>query len=176
MVQNTESTIKDESESRTSLSDLEDSPLNGEVYLKRKRNWNTSIPWPSNESPIWKYWSLLASVCCIILLATTFFYKNEQSRMGIESLQSTSSSPLMGYPHPVETWKKENLIETKYYRDLRYMTLDHESDYLWQEHLFMSTGNIRVPGEDGNTSLMSISMYRSTLSINRNEKRRRNVG
>ncbi|KAF2493674.1 hypothetical protein BU16DRAFT_465495 [Lophium mytilinum] len=67
---------------------------------------------------------------------------------------------LAKYPHEVDRWNRDKLIETKYYRDTRYMSIDHEYDYLWQEHQFMSTGNVRIPGENGkNASLMSISMF-----------------
>lgn len=69
----------------------------------------------------------------------------------------------------------ENLVETQYYRDTRYMTLDRDADWLWQEYVFrdqvpinhtngtpryllMSTGNIRIPDGKGNMSLKSISM------------------
>ncbi|KAF2734830.1 hypothetical protein EJ04DRAFT_436364 [Polyplosphaeria fusca] len=61
---------------------------------------------------------------------------------------------------PANSWNK-NVVERVFYRDLRYMTLDHDMDYLWQEHLFMATGNIRIPPQDGegNASLKSIAMF-----------------
>lgn len=38
------------------------------------------------------------------------------------------------------------------------MTLDKSMDYLWQDHIHMVTGNIRLPDGKGNTTLKSISM------------------
>lgn len=61
----------------------------------------------------------------------------------------------------VKSWKKENLIELKYYRDLRYMTLSHDADWLWKEHLDMLSGNIILPAAKNGSSkatLKSISM------------------
>ena len=62
------------------------------------------------------------------------------------------------YPHPADSWKKDNLVETRFFRDLRYMSLDPENDYLWKEHLFINTGNIQLPDETGNTALKGIAM------------------
>ncbi|KKA18174.1 hypothetical protein T310_7873 [Rasamsonia emersonii CBS 393.64] len=153
--------IADGNASRTSVSDLEDSPLTGneEQRFQLKQHRKCRPQWPANDSPIWKVWSLIMTVCSLLLLLSTVIHRNNPKPEILASCRTTS--PLENYPHPVETWKKENLIETKYYRDLRYMTLDHEADYLWREHVLMATGNIRVPSEDGeeNGTLMSISMF-----------------
>jgi hypothetical protein len=70
------------------------------------------------------------------------------------------NDPLEVYSLGVESYKEENIVTTKFYEDLRYMTLDHESDYLWEEHLHMVTGNMKLPPteENGNSSLKAIAM------------------
>lgn len=72
----------------------------------------------------------------------------------------TIDDRLDGYPMGIESYLEENIVTTKFYKDLRYMTLDHEADYLWQEHLHMVTGNIKLPpaDENGNASLKAIAM------------------
>ncbi|KAK2742662.1 hypothetical protein FQN55_007781 [Onygenales sp. PD_40] len=142
--------------SRTSLSDLEDSPLTGDQErFPMRASRRIRFQWPRNENPFWKWWSLAMTICSIVLLGGLISGIN--IRQCSESPGATS--PPLSYPHPKDTWKQENLIETKYYRDLRFMTLDHSLDYVWQEHVLMSTGNIRLPDGKGNTSLKSIAMF-----------------
>jgi hypothetical protein len=71
-----------------------------------------------------------------------------------------TTDPLDGYPLGVDSYREDNIVTTKFYKDLRYMTLDHESDYLWEEHLHMVTGNIKLPPTEdkGNSSLKAIAM------------------
>jgi hypothetical protein len=66
----------------------------------------------------------------------------------------TSSTALNEYPDPIGSWKV-NLIETKYYRNLRYMTLSHDIDWLWKEYTDMATGKA---GDGHNASLKGISV------------------
>ncbi|KAK2867936.1 hypothetical protein FQN49_003322 [Arthroderma sp. PD_2] len=119
----------------TSLSDLEDAPLTHEPeFTSRRPRRRFKLRWPANESPFWKWWSLAMTS------------------------QAGTAMPTLDYPHPAETWNQENLINKKYYRDTRYMTLDKSMDYLWQDHVHMATGNVRLPDGKGNTTLKSVSM------------------
>ncbi|KAK2813774.1 hypothetical protein FQN50_000172 [Emmonsiellopsis sp. PD_5] len=135
---NSDKEAPDSTGSRTSLSDLEDAPLTGDrERFPTRASQRIRFQWPRNENPFWK---------CINI-----------RQQCSESPQATS--PLLNYPHPKDTWKQGNLVETKYYRDMRFMTLDHSLDYVWQEHALMSTGNIRLPDGKGNSTLKSIAMY-----------------
>ncbi|KAF2710789.1 hypothetical protein K504DRAFT_376102 [Pleomassaria siparia CBS 279.74] len=95
--------------------------------------------------------------------STTLQYtKPSTSGTHAESHQPQSvDDRLDGYPLGVDSYKEENIVATKFYRDLRYMTLDHDADYLWEEHLHMITGNIKLPPaeENGNASLKAIAMF-----------------
>lgn len=157
----TEKDIGEGNGSRTSLSDLEDCPLNGNeerFHLKQPRKWRPK--WPGNGSPFWKVWSIAMTASSIILLIFNLNAKITVHKMSTCSSSTTSSVALEEYPDPIESWKKENLIETKYYRDLRYMTLSHDMDWLWKEHTDMATGNVILPAENGhNASLKGISMF-----------------
>jgi hypothetical protein len=144
---------------RNSLSDLEDCPLTGEddkFNFKRPRTWYSKSP--ANNSPIWK-------ICCLLSMALSFIFLvmllNHSKLYACPDSRAVSMPvALENYPSSTQAWKEENLIETKFYRDLRYMSLAHEMDYLWKEHTLMATGNIKIPAKDGtgNSSLMSISM------------------
>lgn len=158
MPYDSENDIVESHASHAGLSNLEECPLNGDNDLiVRKQLRNLKLQWPGNQSFFWKFWSVAMTASSIILFATIIHDGNSQAKL---RPYPGPTSVLRNYPHPIETWKKENLIKTKFYRDLRYMTLDHDADYLWQEHALMSTGNIRLPAEDGsdNSTLMSISM------------------
>lgn len=155
---------------RNSVDDLEDCPLTGEEqdpskrqHRKNHRRWFLSLP--PKESVFWRLWSLSTTVFCFILLLV--LVHDESNSRCEDSADTHKTRKIADYPHPVETWKQENLVETKFYRDLRYMTLDHDADYLWKEHELMSTGNIRIPDGEGskNTSLMSISMWDYPLTL-----------
>lgn len=148
---------------RNSVDDLEECPLTGEEQdlagrgcRQKHSKWYLTLP--AKESVFWRLWSLSTTIFSLILLLV--LVHDESSMRCEDSADTQKTRTIENYPHPVETWKQENLVETKFYRDLRYMTLDHNADYLWKEHELMSTGNIRVPDEEGsrNTSLMSISM------------------
>lgn len=157
---------KDISDSRdqdrpSSSDDLEDCPLTGEdhTFTHRRRRW---ISWPSNESAFWKYYALFATALAFLMLATIIHNSTFAGGCHEDEEPSTSAhvhDALEEYPHPADTWKKDNLVETRFFRDLRYMSLDPESDYLWKEHLFMNTGNIQFPDGKGNTSLKGIAMF-----------------
>lgn len=124
--------------------------------LKRRRRCSSSIAMPPNDSVVWKYWAMFTTALSAILLVGNIISSRGTALCPTEAKKA--SSALSTYPHPVETWKSDNLIQTQYYRDTRYMTLDRNADWLWQEYLLMSTGNIRLPDGKGNTSLKSISM------------------
>jgi hypothetical protein len=151
------------------LSDLEDSPLTPGDHQPRftrrnPRQWRCSFP--AKDSPIWKYWSIGSTVCFLLLIINIIYYEHtaagerwsRASQTSSPQTQQSSATALQDYPDPVDTWKHENLVETKYYRDTRYMTLDRDADYLWREYTLMSTGNIRLPDDNATTSLKSISM------------------
>jgi hypothetical protein len=57
--------------------------------------------------------------------------------------------PLDGCPLGAESYKEDNVVTMRFYRDLRYMTLDHEADNLCEEHLHMVTGNIKLSPAEG---------------------------
>jgi hypothetical protein len=161
----TDSEGKDISDGRThdqssSSEDLEDCPLTGEdhSFAHRRRTW---ISWPAKGSLFWKYYALSVTVFSFLLLATIIHNSTsaiECHEDGEHSIPAHVQDALEGYPHAVDSWKKDNLVETRFFRDLRYMSLDTESDYLWKEHLFMNTGNIQLPDGTGNTSLKGIAM------------------
>ncbi|KAF2176461.1 hypothetical protein K469DRAFT_755633 [Zopfia rhizophila CBS 207.26] len=136
--------VDDTSHRPSSSDDLEDCPLAGEQQrfpLRHRQRW--PVRWFAQDS---------------IAIHTN----STQCRKSlVPSSESRTNDPFEHYPHPADSWKKENLIEHRFYRDLRYMTLDHESDYLWQEHLLMATGNIRLPPPDGkrNATLKGIAMF-----------------
>ena len=144
----------------SSSEDLEDCPLNGEdhIFPQRRRRW---ISWPANDSVVWKYYALFVTTFSLLLLATTI-HSSTAARVCHENQEADTPGhvhdALEGYPHPDDSWKKDNLVETRFFRDLRYMSLDPETDYLWKEHLFMNTGNIQLPDGEGNTSLKGIAM------------------
>jgi hypothetical protein len=86
-------------------------------------------------------------------------------------LQYTKPSPseLHAEPHhshgiedplSAESYKENKVVTTRLYRDLRYMTLDHEAGYLYGEYPNMVTGNIKFPPAErkGNVSLKAIAM------------------
>lgn len=146
--------------SRTSRSDLEDCPLTGEERrLSFKRRRHCKLTWPANDSLFWKLSSVFLTVFSLMLLIMQphINIKNVDCHYHNDKTEISRVTEHMGSP---ESWSPDKLVETKFYRDVRYMTLEHEADYLWQEHLFMSTGNIRLPAEDGkgNGTLKSISM------------------
>jgi hypothetical protein len=160
---------KDISDSRdqdrpSSSDDLEDCPSTGEdhSFPHRRRRW---ISWPANDSAFWKYYALFATAFALLMLVTTIH--NSTSPRGYHEEREPSTpahahdahDALEGYSHPADSWKKDNLAETRFFRDLRYMSLDPDSDYLWKEHLFMNTGNIQLPDGKGNTSLQGIAMF-----------------
>lgn len=170
--------------SRTSLSDLEECPLTGHetTYVPKKKSRRCT--WPSNESPFWKFYSLFMTAISFVLIVvqihdststtSTIVKHVHHQEPSLSSHETTSlltegghvhkeqdlpPKALWDYPSEQDRWRKENLVQTRFFRDTRYMTLDHSADYLWKEHLFMATGNIRVPSDDGkNASLMGISM------------------
>ncbi|KAF2032315.1 hypothetical protein EK21DRAFT_61142 [Setomelanomma holmii] len=120
------------------------------------------LSWPARDSPFWRFYSLFITVFSLLLLVATIATTTKPYDDACEPQDQTRpESPLAGYPHQSDSWKPSNLVEKRFFRDLRYMTIDHESDYLWKEHLFMATGNIRLPDDDagGNTSLKGIAMY-----------------
>lgn len=154
---------------RSSSEDLEDCPLNNEhnQFTIRKRRWRY---WPKNESPFWRFYSIFMTAFSIMLLAIAIHSSSDECHKDdvssthshaedVVSTHPNSEDPLKGYPKPHDSWKKENLVETRFFRDLRYMSLDPEMDYLWKEHLFMATGNIQLPDGNGNTSLKGIAMF-----------------
>lgn len=180
---------KDATDSRTSREsvsdDLEGLPLTGDErrfdFHPGRRRW---LQWPANDSPFWKFYSLFITTIAFVSLLTAV---HENTKPKIESkcpatghnsmpLEYTESSPselhtkthhshsvdnrLDGYPLGKESYKEDNIVTTKFYRDLRYMTLDHEADYLWEEHLHMVTGNIKLPPAEvnGNASMKAIAM------------------
>lgn len=147
---------KDDFEACTSHSDLEDTPLTGDqgefpprMHRACKRQGQ------SNNSLLWKWWSLMMTICSLVLLGG-IVYSNLASQKICKC--PGPATPKSSYPSEAETWRRESLVETQYYRDVRYMTLDKSADYLWQDHVHMSTGNIRLPDRNGSTSLKSISM------------------
>ncbi|ORY18124.1 hypothetical protein BCR34DRAFT_583060 [Clohesyomyces aquaticus] len=168
--------VKDDTENdnlrSSSSQDLEDCPLNSASDLyhpKPRRRW---LPhWPSNGSPFWKFYALFSTAVSLTFLITTIHYNlhpscdltspAENVPAEHHSNHDPVSTPLKNYPSEKETWKKDNIVETRFFRDLRYMTLDHEADYLWKEHLFMATGNVRLPSKDGkgNATLKGIAMF-----------------
>ncbi|KAF2464343.1 uncharacterized protein BDR25DRAFT_346819 [Lindgomyces ingoldianus] len=160
-----EKDVPENSPRRSSSSqDLEHCPLTGEdglYHVKERRRWR--IRWPSNDSSLWKIYSLFMTAITLAMVVTAIHNSIRPICTATEkpAQSSHTTDPLESYPLPADTWKKENLVETRFYRDLRYMTLDHDSDYLWQEHLFMASGNIRLPPPDGkgNASLKGIAMF-----------------
>jgi hypothetical protein len=161
----TDSEEKDISEGRnhdrsSSSEDLEDCPLTGEdnSFAHRRRRW---LSWPAKDSVFWKYYVLFATAFSFLLLATTIHSSTsavECNGVAEHSMPAHVHDALEGYPQFAHSWKKENLVETRFFRDLRYMSLNPETDYLWKEHLFMNTGNIQLPDGSGNTSLKGIAM------------------
>lgn len=143
--------------SSASLSDLEDAPLAPEPhnFAPRRARQRSKPRWLSNESPIWKWYSFVMTVCTFTLIVVVAYVKRDTS-LACEAAEATMTIPR--YPHPAEAWNQGSLITRKYYRDTRYMTLDKSMDYLWQDHIHMATGNIRLPDGKGNTTLKSISM------------------
>ncbi|KAH7380634.1 hypothetical protein BKA66DRAFT_126286 [Pyrenochaeta sp. MPI-SDFR-AT-0127] len=145
----------------SSSEDLEDYPLTGDDSPfprgRRKR-----FSWPTNNNSFWKFYSLFMTAISIILLVTAI-QNNVPSQIcsGTEKppLHAHLDDPPAGNHQLSDTWKHQNLVKTRFFRDLRYMSLDHETDYLWQEHQLMSTGNIRLPDGKGNTTLKGIAMF-----------------
>lgn len=149
-----------DNERSSSSEDLEDCPLTGEgnVFPLRRRRW---LAWPTNNGPFWKFYSLFMTAISLLLLVTTIHNSASSSQCPEDEHHSShphSPNPLEGYPDAVDSWKKSNLIEHRFFRDLRYMSLDPDTDYLWKEHLFMATGNIQLPDGKGNTTLKGIAM------------------
>lgn len=155
---------------RSSSEDLEDLPLTDEEHRftpqPRYRRWR-SCRWPETTSPFWRLYSFLMTAFALIFLLTAIHESTNRTKKCSRRPSYRMSSPhrshpdsLDGYPQPAASWKERNTVETRFFRDLRYMTLDHESDYLWKEHLYMKTGNIRLPPPDGkgNATLKSIAM------------------
>jgi hypothetical protein len=187
MAYNEEKDIASGSSSRHSMSDDSESlPLteNEQKFAFRPRHQ----PWRAflvNDSPFWKFYSIFMTAVALILLVTMVHRAPESKDQDdspatdhkMLSLEHAKPSPadsntephhsqsindpLDGYPLGVESYEEANIVTTKFYKDLRYMTLDHESDYLWEEHLHMVTGNIKLPPteENGNSSLKAIAMY-----------------
>lgn len=186
MAYDEEKDVTDSSTSRESISDdLEELPLTENerrfAFRSRRRWW---LQWPANDSPFWKFYSLFMTTLALVLLLTAVhenaklkdeskcpetghdsmplqYTKPSPSELHAESHHSHSvDDPLDGYPLGVDSYKEDNVVTTRFYRDLRYMTLDHEADYLWEEHLHMVTGNIKLPSaeEKGNASLKAIAM------------------
>jgi hypothetical protein len=187
MAYNEEKDIASGSSSRHSMSnDSESLPLTENeqnfAFQPRHRPWRTFLV---NDSPFWKIYSIFMTAVALILLVTMVHgapgskdqddspatdhrmlspehAKPLPANLNTEPHHSQSiDDPLDGYPLGVESYKEANIVGTKFYKDLRYMTLDHESDYLWEEHLHMVTGNIKLPPteENGNSSLKAIAMY-----------------
>lgn len=186
MVYDEEQDVTSNCSPRGSISrNSEEVPLNEDEkqfsFRHRKRRWPNLL---ANDSPFWKFCSIFMTAVVLILILT-LVHGNAEPRTGqdcpspcakkLSSENSKPSSsqphtrphhdqnardPLDGYPLGVESYKEDNIVTTKFYKDLRYMTLDHESDYLWEEHLHMVTGNIKLPPteENGNSSLKAIAM------------------
>jgi hypothetical protein len=162
MSYNPEKDIAEGSGSRNSLSDLEDCPLTGDEErfpLKQQRKCESR--WPTSQSPFWKIWSIAMTITTLILLIISVHRGPSHKVSLCPSTKIPSESSYNSGDAIIKTWKKDNLVETKFYRDLRYMTLSHDADWLWKEHTDMLSGNIILPAaEDGSTnaSLKSISM------------------
>jgi hypothetical protein len=150
------------SDSRNSVSDLEDCPLTGDEERFPLKQQRKCIPqWPADKSPFWKFWSIAMTITALILLIINVHRGSSHKTYPCPSTTMPSEETYNSGDAIVETWKKENLVETKFYRDLRYMTLSHDADWLWKEHTDMLSGNIILPAaEDGSTNatLKSISM------------------
>lgn len=140
--------------------DLETCPLTGDdsssSHGRRRR-----LSWLKDGNLLWKYYSLFMTVFSLLLLVTTIHYgASSKTCAEIEErlLSPHLDESATGSHYASDTWKHQNLVKTRFFRDLRYMSLDHETDYLWKEHQLMSTGNIRLPDGKGNTSLKGIAM------------------
>ncbi|KUJ12587.1 uncharacterized protein LY89DRAFT_757131 [Mollisia scopiformis] len=166
MSYNLEKDVVDSNDSRNSVSDLEDCPLTGDenhLPLKEQRR-KFNFRWPADRSPFWKFWSIAMTIITLILVAVGSHKTSvhDVSLCSASDMKTPTEETYNSGDAVVESWKKENLVETHYYRDLRYMTLNHDSDWLWKEHLDMLSGNIILPAaEDGSTNatLKSISMF-----------------
>jgi hypothetical protein len=148
-------------ERSSSPADLEDCPLTGESdqFPRRRRRW---LSWPANDSFFWRFYSLFMTAISMILLATAIHGSTPSTTCPEHDstvAYAPSHDPSQGFPHPSQSWDKQNVVATRFFRDLRYMSLDPETDYLWKEHLYMATGNIQLPDGKGNTSLKGIAMY-----------------
>lgn len=165
--------------------DSEEIPLNEDERIsplyRRPRRWLNLL---ANDSPFWKLYSIFMTAAVLILILTLIRARTDPQtnkscpaadleRLSFDNSRTSSShshmrphheqnaeDPLDGYPLGAESYDKDNIVTTKFYKDLRYMTLDHGSDYLWEEHLHMVTGNIKLPPteENGNSSLKAIAM------------------
>ena len=186
MAYNEEKNASPGGSSRDSISsDSERLPLTEDdqrfVFRSRHRTWWKFL---ANDSPFWKFYSVFMTAIALILFVTMVHGATKSKDQnscpaadhGMRPLEQPDShpanvhttshdahstnDPLDGYPLGVESYKEDNIVTTKFYKDLRYMTLDHESDYLWEEHLHMVTGNIKLPPteENGNSSLKAIAM------------------
>ena len=158
-----EKDIADGSGSQNSLSELEDCPLNGEEQrflwkLQLQRKWKPY--WASPESSFWKVWSIVMTITRLILLIININSHSGPTGNHFATCLDTTTASINSGDAEAKTWKKANLVETKFYRDLRYMTLSHDNDWLREEHTDMVMGNILLPDEDGsgNRSLKGISM------------------
>jgi hypothetical protein len=151
------------------------------AFQPRHQPWRKFLV---NDSPPWKFYSIFVTAVALILFVAMVHgapkskdqdkspatdhrmlslehAKPSPANLNTEPYHSQSINDLLdGYPLSVESYKEANIVTTKFYKDLRYMTLDHESDYLWEEHLHMVTGNIKLPPteENGNSSSRAITM------------------
>jgi hypothetical protein len=158
MSYNPEKDVADGSGSHTSLSDLEVCPLTGdEERFPLKQQRKCKPRWLADKNVFWKLWSIAMTVTTPILLIISVHRGPSHKASSRPSSTIPSEAAYNSGDAIVETWKKEHLVETKFYRDLRYMTLSHDSDWLWKEHTDMLSGNIILPAaEDGSTTVLTL--------------------
>jgi hypothetical protein len=60
--------------------------------------------------------------------------------------------------HQATTEKQQKTVHKQYGDDLRYQSLDHDYDYLWEGDLADTNGAIYQPDKNGELKLTSISM------------------